>query len=270
MPQARTPAKVALTALVLVGEHAEEAVGPLGHLADPGLDRDRLLADHPSGLVQTDAAGIGTDQTAGGALPAGNAAGDLICYGRSGDDTMYGGIGDDRFYGGESDDRLRGRSDGDSLVGGLGDDFLDGQGDDAAADWLFGGSGQDTLVFNDNDTATGGSGGDTFGFNGDETGTLGGGGTLEALVMLEDFAGASMATGSNQGTLAFTSGLLSGSFTYLEAAAFTGGGNTQARFDEGRGQLEGDLDGDGTADIAAAMTSVSLAAQLTAGDFVFS
>ena len=58
-------------------------------------------------------------------------------------------------------------------------------------------------------------------------------------------------------------------FSSSTRGAFTGGGNSQARFDEALGQLEVDLDGDGTLDIAAPMGSVSLAGQLTAGDFVF-
>ena len=114
--------------------------------------------------------------------------------GGQGDDTLTGGAGDDILDGGEhaagadpgddlidggaGDDLIRGGLGADTLFGGAGDDVIDHAGRDLerqtvsqsefawhtddAADSLDGGTGDDTLIFDQNDTATGGEGADLF------------------------------------------------------------------------------------------------------------
>ncbi|MEQ8652063.1 MAG: hypothetical protein RIC87_06325, partial [Kiloniellales bacterium] len=164
---------------------------------------------------------------------------------------------------------LLGRSGGDSISGQNGDDFISGQGDEDAGDLLRGGSGSDTIAFNNNDKAFGGTGTDLFLFNGDETGQTLGGGTVIALARISDFHSPLFDGSSEQDSLVFASGLEVGVFSYIESAAFDGNANSQARFNDVQNQLEVDSDGDGTADMAVKMSNLSLANQLTAMDFLW-
>jgi Ca2+-binding RTX toxin-like protein len=128
------------------------------------------------------------------------------------------------------------------LEGGAGDDALVGG---AGADTLVGGTGRDVL--------TGGAGADRFVFRlGDSSST-----TRDTIT---DFDAVS-------DKLVFE-GVLSGGFTFIGAAAFTGGAGTRARFTESTDLLEIDRNGDRVADIAITLTGVSLAS-LSATDFVF-
>jgi len=68
--------------------------------------------------------------------------------------------------------------------------------------------------------------------------------------------------------LVFASGLETGSVAYIGSAAFSGGGNSEARF-AGDGQIQVDDDGDGNVDQAFLMTGVTAANLLTATDFVW-
>jgi Ca2+-binding RTX toxin-like protein len=84
-----------------------------------------------------------------------------------GADTMNGGTGDDQLNGGKGNDRLVGGDGADTLVGGQGADLLvagdgidttgdgipDSSSDDDDPDFLDGGPGVDTCLFNDDDTA---------------------------------------------------------------------------------------------------------------------
>lgn len=76
-----------------------------------------------------------------------------IVHGEAGDDGIFGDKGNDRFYGGAGNDELRGGSGKDLLSGGSGDDYIYGEnGKDAliggtGADNLYGGSGADRFVF---------------------------------------------------------------------------------------------------------------------------
>ncbi|MEO1194284.1 MAG: calcium-binding protein [Pseudomonadota bacterium] len=196
----------------------------------------------------------------GGASLVGNSAADIF-YGQGGDDLQYGGLGNDTLTGRGGEDTLRGRSGADIQYGGLGDDFLDGQGDADVRDLLYGGGGDDTLVFNNNDTVFGGTGDNTFGFNGDETGTLTNG-EVVALVDIEGFFGV-----TGQSVLAFASGLETGTFTYVDSATFSGDGNSEARFNETLFQVEVDSDGDGTIDMAFRLSGMTAASQLSTDDF---
>ena len=67
--------------------------------------------------------------------------------------------------------------------------------------------------------------------------------------------------------LAFVT-LLRGTFAYIGAAVFTGGGNTQARVVGNQVQL--DFDGNTTLDLTITLTGLAGAGGLTEFDFVFS
>ncbi len=67
-------------------------------------------------------------------------------------------------------------------------------------------------------------------------------------------------------SLVFASGLEVGSFTYIEFAAFSGGGDREARF-AGTRQLQVDKDGDSSSDINVLIDGFTAANQLTASDF---
>ena len=91
-------------------------------------------------------------------------------YGNGGDDQLdgggnadrlYGGLGSDQLAGGTGNDKLYGNEDNDTLTGGKGEDRLQGDaGDDtfhardSAIDELFGGGGNDSIVFSDYDRDT--------------------------------------------------------------------------------------------------------------------
>jgi len=65
-------------------------------------------------------------------------------------------------------------------------------------------------------------------------------------------------------------GLLTGTFAYQATAAFTGGGNSQARFeDTSTNILQIDTNGDGVTDMKLTLTGIT-SAGIVAGDFVWS
>ena len=63
-------------------------------------------------------------------------------------------------------------------------------------------------------------------------------------------------------------GLEAGAFAYVGAAAFSGGGNSEARF-AGPRQIQVDQDGDGSVDQAFLVDGVTAANLLTATDFLW-
>jgi Ca2+-binding RTX toxin-like protein len=159
-------------------------------------------------------------------------------YGQGGDDTIYGGNEDERqdpftatkdlLYGDDGNDRIYGEGGHDNLDGKAGNDFLDGGTGfdglygDLGDDQLFGGDGDDTLFGNDGndglwggigkDSIVGGSGYDTVYATGGSftlTNTLLGNDTLETI------------------EAAFLIGGVGDDF--LDASAFTGGGQSGAR-----------------------------------------
>ncbi len=75
-----------------------------------------------------------------------------------------------------------------------------------------------------------------------------------------------MGAGNGADKLVFSTGQEVGTFTYGDAASFSGSGNSEARFD-GAQQVQVDRDGDGSADIAFKMSGLTAANQLTATDF---
>ena len=101
-----------------------------------------------------------------------------------------------------------------------------------------------------NDIQTGGTGADHFVFTA----------AISGLDTITDFA-------SGVDVLEFA-GLLTGTFAYIEGAAFTGGGNSQARVMGSQVQL--DLDGNGSLDLSINLTGLTGPADLTVLDFLFS
>jgi Ca2+-binding RTX toxin-like protein len=179
--------------------------------------------------------------------------------GRGGDDTISGGGGDDLIDGGSGDDTLNGDAGHDTLVGGGGDDTLDGgSGDDV----LTGGSGDDILSGGDgNDELSGGTGTDQL---------IGGGGAdrfvfgdvddspAQAPDLVFDF-------NKVQGDQIDVSGIdaISGTteideFIFVGDDAF-GGSAGELRFvhDGPDGLLEGDVNGDATADFTIELLGVT-------------
>ncbi|MEM6902508.1 MAG: hypothetical protein AAF556_04640, partial [Pseudomonadota bacterium] len=112
-----------------------------------------------------------------------------LLYGEADDDSLYGGGGDDVLYGGSGSDLISGgflASDGetgtgddvlfgggtglsgaDTLYGGDGNDFLDGITNDGPGftDYLYGGTGDDTIFAGDGDEVYGGQGNDQITIN---------------------------------------------------------------------------------------------------------
>jgi Ca2+-binding RTX toxin-like protein len=139
--------------------------------------------------------------------------------------------------GNSADNRLTGNTGANTLKGLLGDDTL------------LGGGGNDSL--------TGGGGADHFVFNA----------VLSGIDTITDFN--AVEGGLAEGDVLEFVGLLTGTFAYVGAGAFSGGSdNTEARISAGTVLM--DFDGDGTADMTIKLTGLTTATQLSAGDFLFS
>ena len=123
-------------------------------------------------------------------------------------------------------------------------------------DTLRGMAGNDSLIGGaGNDVLTGGDGADDFVFTNLSVDTD----------TITDFNGLNGV--ARVGDHMRFEGLLSGTFGFLGASAFTGVGNSQARVDGGDVQV--DTNGDGTLDITIHLTGLTSALQLLAADFVF-
>lgn len=228
-----------------------------------GLGDDTFVVDTTSDLVReqsgrgTDLVRAETDYT----LPDGTATafvenlrlqggfGNIDGTGNSLDNTIEGNSGANRLAGNQGADHLLGGQGGDLLFGGQGGDLMEGEG------------GSDTINMGADDTAFGGNGSDDFRFNGAALSTTGSGGPL-----IGDFDGVRLGKANGADTLLFATGLEVGSFAYVRGQAFSGGGNSEARF-AGDRQVEVDRDGDGAADIFFLVEGLSQAGQLTSADF---
>ena len=153
-------------------------------------------------------------------------------YGNAGDDQVGGGLRDDDVYGGGGNDVLFGNDGRDDLYGNRGDDTLrGGNGDDA----LRGGAGDDLLFGGDGDDfLNGGIGNDTFAFN---EGGLGD--------QINDFESGSD-TIDLSGIDADSTVDGNDAFTFIGDDAFS---NQAGELRYEGGFLQGDMDGDGTADL---------------------
>jgi len=182
-----------------------------------------------------------------------------VVVGNGGDDAVNGGGGDDLIDGGSGDDTLKGETGHDTLTGGSGDDTLDGgSGDDVLTgggddDTLRGGAGNDVLAGGGGtDQLIGGSGADRFVF--DDAAGL----SAQAPDLVFDF-------NAVQGDRIDVSGIdaISGTtehdeFIFIGDEAFSGSAG-ELRFgnDFTDGLLEGDVNGDGTADMTIELLGVT-------------
>ncbi len=182
---------------------------------------------------------------------------------------LQGGEGALNGAGNSLDNRLLGNTEANAMAGLAGDDRLFGaDGDDdlsggSGSDQLRAHSGTDTLAMESGNAVFGGSGADAFLFDGSEVGTVGSGRPI-----VRDFDGVSAGAANGADKLVFATGLEVGSFAYIGAAAFSGGGSSEARYDGPR-EIEVDRDGDGAADQSFLIDGVTLAGLLTASDFIW-
>jgi Ca2+-binding RTX toxin-like protein len=158
--------------------------------------------------------------------------GDDTLQGEAGDDTLAGGSGDDTLDGGSGDDVLSGGGDDDILIGGDGNDELTGGG---GTDQLIGGSGADRFVFDDAAGSPAQAPDLVFDFNavqGDQIDVSG----IDAIY----------------GTTEYDE------FIFIDDDAFSGSAG-ELRFvnDFTDGLLEGDINGDGTADMTIELLGVT-------------
>ena len=231
--------------------------------------------------------GQGWDQLHGGAgddVLHGDNGGDLFKAG-AGNDIVYGGFGYDRAYLGDGDDQAWGGADNDllsgqgghdtlygeagddSLLGSSGRDTLDGGANNdylhggAQDDILLGGDGDDVLVGSwGYDVLTGGAGADTFAFEAGHTGKWMGNADV-----ITDFSQGDGDT-IDLSALDAISGGADDAFTFVGNAAFTGtAGELRVFTSNGDTFVEGDVDGDGVADMVIRLTGEF---DLTMADFV--
>ena len=130
----------------------------------------------------------------------------------------------------------------------------------AAADIIKGGDANDLLVgAGGNDQLTDGGGADQF-----RTLNL-----LSGTDTILDFSGiTAFADGAGDGDRLVFSGLLTGVFNYIDGAAFSNTGNSEARFSAAN-TLEIDTNGDGASDITLTVTGLAAAGNLVDADFLW-
>ena len=225
-------------------------------------------------------------------------------FGLDGNDMLFGGQGDDTLGGGLGDDTLNGGAGADSMVGGAGNDtYVVGDGGDIVVEGVGGGTDtvqslvSHTLVANvenltltgagningagnaDANVLTGGNGNNAlFGLDGNDT--LAGGlgiDTLAGGLGADHFvfgSAAEVGLGADSDRITdFLSGTdkvhlagLGGALSFIGAAAFSGAaGQLRYSVAAGTGTLEGDLDGNSTADFALLFTNGTA---LLAGDLI--
>jgi len=180
--------------------------------------------------------------------------------GGSGPDTIFGKADANRIVTGVGDDNLAGKGGNDKLLGGAGNDTLDGGN---GRDVLRGGSGNDDLDGGrGRDLLTGGGGNDRFDYNSLNDSKVG----PAARDKITDFAhGHDVIDVSGIDAIA---GGSDDAFTFIGTSEFSGAGSGgQLRFFHTASAtvVEGDVDGDGTADF-----QIALAGHLTlqADDFL--
>lgn len=178
-------------------------------------------------------------------------AGNDTIHGGAGQDTLDGGIGNDSLMGDFGNDRILGRAGVDTVYGGDGDDWIHGG---AAGDLLYGGGDDDTLIGGaGRDVMYGGADSDTFVFlAASDSGSTGLTrdviNAFEAGIDVIDLArvDANTALAGDQ------------AFTFLGGGAFTNvAGQLRFGLVGGLYILEGDLDGNGSAEFQVRITGVT-------------
>jgi serralysin len=164
-----------------------------------------------------------------------------VVIGNGGDDAISGGGGDDVIDGAAGDDVLNGETGHDTLIGGSGDDTLAGGGDH---DTLIGGAGNDELSGGTGaDQLIGGSGADRFVFE-DVAGS-----PAQAPDLVFDFNAVQGDRIDVSGIDAISGTTENDEFIFVGDDAFSGSaGELHFTPDLSDGLLEGDVNGDATAD----------------------
>lgn len=157
--------------------------------------------------------------------------------------------GPDTLTGTDLVDRIYGESGKDHLLGGTVQDTL--------IETLWRGSGDNLLLMGNGVFACGNEGTNSFFFNGDSLGSAGSDDPV-----IHDI---SAAEGNH---LVFQTDLETGVFACIGASAFSGSGNSEARF-SGPEQVQVDADGDGSVDQAFRIAGNTADHQLTTTDFVW-
>lgn len=167
-----------------------------------------------------------------------------------GDDTISGGGGGDVIDGGAGDDAFNGETGNDTLAGGSGDDTLTGDGGD---DILIGGAGNDELTGGGGtDRLIGGSGADRFIF--DEVA----GSPAQAPDLVFDFNAVQGDQIDVYGIDAISGTTENDEFIFVGDDAFSGSaGELHFTHDLSGGPLEGDVNGDATADFTINLLGVT-------------
>ena len=224
-----------------------------------GSGNDTLLGGGGADTIRGEGA---NDEISGG---DGN---DLI-FGSSGDDTLFGGEGDDVIEGNAQSDVLFGEAGNDTLRGGDGFDALDGgDGDDV----LVGGNGEDTLDGGTGvDILRGFAGNDTFVFSATSDSAFG------ASDLIDGIDGVGVAGGdridlsaidADTGTAGDQAFLFLGVLTTAQGLA-AGPGALWLEDVGGQTRVYGNVDGDGTVDLAIRINDGAvLAADYGAGEFM--
>lgn len=201
------------------------------------------------------AGGAGSDSVAGG-------VGDDVLSGGAGNDALSGGSGRDRLVGGTGRDTLSGNAGNDSLSGGAGQDVLSGGsgsdtlGGSSGNDRLVGGAGQDVLSGGSGgDVLTGGDGRDVFLY------TRISDSTRSSCDRIADFDSGNDVIDIRQ-IDANTERSGRNDFIFIGSAGFHGEAGELRAFTKGAVTVvQGDVDGDGRADLVVALSSnIALAA----------
>ena len=173
-----------------------------------------------------------------------------VVVGKGGDDAISGGGGGDVIDGGSGDDILNGEAGHDALAGGSGDDTLHGGGGD---DILLGGAGNDELTGGGGtDQLIGGSGADRFVFD-DVAGT-----PVQAPDLVFDFNAVQGDRIDVSGIDAISGTTENDEFIFVGDDAFSGSaGELHFTHYLADGLLEGDVNGDATADFSIVLLGVT-------------
>ncbi len=180
-------------------------------IAAGGVANDTVIVDTAADVVLETAAGGAEDVIRSDALAYTLAIGADGFTERAninrgaGDASLIGNENDNTLIGNSGDNILRGLGGADEIEAGAGDDRVLG---DGAGDLLKGESGTDTIAMGTADTVFGGSDGP----------------------VIRDFDGVSSGAANGADKLVFVTGLEIGSFTCIDGAAFSGSGNSEARF----------------------------------------
>ena len=264
------------------------------------------LASYVENLTLTGSDAInGTGNTLANVVNGNSAAN--VLNGGSGNDTLFGGGGNDTLDGGSGSDSMSGGAGNDTYVVDLITDAMSelfGEGTDlvqSAASWTLDANFENLLLTGANgssgtgndlanlitgnsranllsgldgiDTLIGGGGNDSLN-GGAANDVLTGGDGADAFVFTNLTGGVDTVTDFNGlngiarvGDTFRFEGMLSGSYIFNGASAFTASGNSQVRVDGGNVLV--DTNGDGVGDMTIAVTGLTSALQLVASDFVF-